>query len=42
MRFGELVELKEGREGLVRRAGFGTADETVHLKRGVTYGRKDD
>jgi hypothetical protein len=36
VRFGELVS--EEKEGLVRRAGFGTAEETIPLAKGKLYG----
>ena len=36
IRFGELVG--EGKEGLVRRAGFGTKEETISLAKGELYG----
>lgn len=41
IRFGELVwsrDVEDGDGGAVKRAGFGTDDEVMPLRRGVTYG----
>jgi hypothetical protein len=40
IRFGELVG--DGRGRLVRRAGFGTEEETVPLTKGAVYGSKTE
>jgi len=46
VRFGELIDQRGSQKGwgneVVRRAGFGTEDETTPLKRGARYGRPSD
>ena len=41
VRFGELVKSDE-RKSIIRRAGLGTEDEVVPLRRGVAYGQEID
>ena len=38
IRFGELIHVGHDKAGGVRRAGFGTEDETVPLDRSTRYG----